>query len=78
MHALHELRAFTAVALTTGTRNVDLGNRRLWISRRQDVVTPVTVSANCGGDVALRESFRVHTLAIGKERSITDAASFHD
>jgi hypothetical protein len=38
----------------------------------------MTVSTNSGRDVALSKRFRVHTFAIRKKRSITDAASPHD
>ena len=78
MDALHELCGLGLMAFTTGTRNIDLGNRRLRIGGRKDVVTLMTISTNSGRDVALRESFRVHTLAVRKKRAIADAAALHD
>ena len=78
MHALHELRGLAFMTLATRRGNVDFGNGRLRIVGGQDVVTLMTVSTNSGRDVALRESFRVHTLAVRKKRAIADAAALHD
>src|SRR6185369_7540177 len=57
MNALHELRTLTLVALAAGRGNIDLGNGRLRVGCRENVVAVMTVSANSSADVALGNSF---------------------
>src|SRR5215208_1807133 len=78
MNALHELCTLALVALAAGGRNVDLGNRRLWIRSRKDVVTVMTIGTDSGADIASCNGLCVHTLSIRKKRTIADTASLHD
>ena len=78
MNALHELRTLTLVTLAARQRNVDLGDGRLWIGSREDVVTVMTISADSSAEIALGDSFRVHTLSIRKKGTLADATALHD
>ncbi len=78
MNTLRELRTLTLVTLATRQWNVGLGDGRLWIGSREDVVAVMTVSANSGARIALSDSFRVHTLSIRKKGTLANAAALHD
>ena len=57
MNALHELSCFGSMALATSVWNVGLGNRRLLVRCRFDIVAVVTVSAYGRAHVAARDRF---------------------
>ena len=61
----------------TGCGNVGLGNRRLCVRRRQNVVTVVTVRADSRTRVAAGHRFCVHALSIGQEWPVTNTAAPH-
>ena len=64
VNALNELGAFGLMTLSASRRNVDLGNGRLRIRRRQDIVTVVAVGANRGVRITARDGFRVDAFSI--------------
>ena len=65
------------MALAAGRRNVELGDRRLGVGARHDVVRAVAVGTNRGIFRSARYRFAMHALFVGGERSGTDSAAGH-
>jgi len=77
VNTLHELSCFRSMALAAGVWNVGLGNRRLLVRCRFDIVAVMTVGAYGRAHVAARDRFGVNALSIRKKRTVADAAALH-
>src|SRR3990172_3619664 len=77
MHACDKFIRFHSVTLPTGPGNVDLKDRRLLIGRWTNVVTVVTVSADCSARISPRQGLRMNAFLVRQKRSIADAAALH-
>lgn len=75
--ALHEGGFDVGVALTTGGGDVDAGNGRFGVARRQNLVCAVAIGADRGFFAAGGDGAAMDTVLIGDEGLGADAVSRH-